>query len=199
MQGSVLKNIKESPYQFEVLIYFGTWIGTNPLEGNIWVIQHDANHKGIVSREYTYQIGTVRKLYLQGSNFNRKYIGEDKQGHLYYSLSKKDEYPNVSWGAIINNFRELGLFTLADQTNLLDSLKIKSIPLKDPCYRGTDQVAHECGDGIDYVEVKFGKKFRNFNLQKLDYFPLNKEHDELRLRHYLYALANQLESTSIFK
>ncbi len=96
-------------------------------------------------------------------------IGKDIMGR-YLQRRVANKNADNEGSEIFKVLIENNVFTMPDQTKLIDILKSKGVQINNPCAGIND-----CIDTPIYCEVRFDNKVRNFNIRSVDYYLTNPE------------------------
>lgn len=103
-------------------------------------------------------------------------------------ITYKDIIYNSNSAALIDRLVKIGLFTIKDQRQLLDSLNHAGTQVNDPCAGWLDCYSNT----LVYFEIKAGSHVRNFKLLAMDYFRLNKTISAFKTQHDIMEFINEV-------
>ncbi len=105
-----------------------------------------------------------------------------------YSVKKTSFYPKDLFNSMFTRLIESGLFVTPDQTSIVEEYSKKGIVIQSPC-KGKE----DCYDRPVLLEIKAGNRLRNIHLRTLDYYILNINMPEFKLKHILEDFFNSIK------
>lgn len=104
------------------------------------------------------------------------------------AITDKDIIYKSNSAALIDRLVKLGFFTIKDQRQLLDSLKLAGTQVNDPCAGWLDCYSNT----LVYFEIKAGSHVRNFKMLAMDFYQLNKTISPFKKQHDIMEFINEV-------
>jgi hypothetical protein len=187
VEDGVINSIKKSTNEIEIRLYY-PWALMGP-PASLFIIKKQSDK--FICEKYVYVYSYSEAPVEWGYTFCAKTKAKPKDRDKMYgdAINWNDMYGdtinwnisilptnNINWQNVLDELKDANLYSMADQTNLLDSLDKAKIKLNDPCTGVMDCVSR----GTILCEVKLGSKVRNFRMIDLWWYLKNKEIKEFQ-------------------
>ena len=162
VKNGVIKNIKNSKANIEIRITIpGTGTIRRSLQsGNIYTLKFIAD--SLITEQTQYLYGYINKdMVIQYINQGFTLVKETSSNEVFIRKISNQKYPSLS-DSILHELERIELFTIKDQTNIIDSL------LRNKVINMKDEKTHtfDCSGGLFFIEIKASDKFRNLYLDR---------------------------------